>query len=363
MKTQAMPALFLGTVLLSLGLYATAFDINYQGFDLDSELIDLKTKFQVWKRKFEKEFTSLEEEAKAMLTFAKNDLFIVSHNKEGHSYTVGHNEFSHLTSEEFVQQFTGYRNKDKYLRRTKFYNHNLKGSDPAPESVDWVARGAVTDPKNQGQCGSCWSFSTTGAVEGAYQIASGDLVSLSEQDLVDCNTKDDNGCNGGLMDNAFQFIVQNGGICSEAEYPYTAKQGTCQKSCKKVVTISGYEDVPKQDEKSLQVAAAKGPVSIAIEADQLPFQFYKGGVFDNKACGTNLDHGVLLVGYGTDSGQDYWKVKNSWGSQWGEGGYIRMVRGKNMCGISLSASYPTGAKAVQQDNGNGKSTEMKVIFA
>jgi len=142
-----MPALFLGTVLLSLGLYATAFDINYQGFDLDSELIDLKTKFQVWKRKFEKEFTSLEEEAKAMLTFAKNDLFIVSHNKEGHSYTVGHNEFSHLTSEEFVQQFTGYRNKDKYLRRTKFYNHNLKSSDPAPESVDWVARGAVTDPK------------------------------------------------------------------------------------------------------------------------------------------------------------------------------------------------------------------------
>ena len=360
MKFHATSALLVGTVLLSFGLYTNAFDINYQGFDLESELIDLKTKFQVWKRKYEKEFSSLEEEAKAMLTFAQNDLFIVSHNKKGHSYTVGHNEFSHLTSEEFVKQFTGYRNKDKYLRRQKFYNHNLKNSDPVPDSIDWVARGAVTDPKNQGQCGSCWSFSTTGAVEGAYQIASGDLISLSEQDLVDCNTKDDNGCSGGLMDNAFQFIVQNGGICSEAEYPYKATQGTCQQSCKKVVTITGYEDVPKQDEKSLQAAAAKGPVSIAIEADQLPFQFYKGGVFDNKACGTNLDHGVLLVGYGSDSGQDYWKVKNSWGSQWGEGGYIRMVRGKNMCGISMSASYPTGAKAAEQ---SGKSTEMKVVLA
>jgi|EP00945_MAST-04E_sp_MAST-4E-sp1_P000522 C1A family cysteine protease len=368
MKPQATATFLLAAaVLLSFGACAAAFDINYQGFNLESELIDLKTKFQVWKRKFEKDFESLEDEAKAMLTFAKNDLFIVSHNKEGHSYTVAHNEFSHLTSAEFVKQFTGYRNKEKYLRRTKNYNKNLQSSAPAPDSVDWVARGAVTDPKNQGQCGSCWSFSTTGAVEGAYQIATGNLVSLSEQDLVDCNTVDDNGCNGGLMDNAFEFIVQNGGICSEAEYPYKAAQGTCQKSCKKVVAISGHEDVPKNDEKSLQYAAAKGPVSIAIEADKPAFQFYKGGVFDNSACGTTLDHGVLLVGYGTDTGKDYWKVKNSWGATWGEQGYIRMVRGKNMCGISLSASYPTGAKTAEQSAKTmpfeGKSSNMKVILA
>merc|ERR1711907_81058 len=203
----------------------------------------------------------------------------------------------------------------------------------------------------------CWSFSTTGAVEGAYQIASGQLVSLSEQDLVDCNTVDDNGCKGGLMDNAFQFISQNGGICSEAEYPYKAQQGTCQKDCKKVVTISGYEDVPKNDEKSLQYAAAKGPVSIAIEADKIAFQFYKGGVLDNSACGTSLDHGVLLVGYGTDAttGKDFWKVKNSWGTSWGEDGFIRMVRGKNQCGIASQASYPTGAKAASSGSAYGNS--------
>merc|ERR1719449_397649 len=147
------------------------------------------------------------------------------------------------------------------------------------------------------------------------------------------------------MDNAFQFISQNGVICIEAEYPYKAQQGTCQKDCKKVVTISGYEDVPKNDEKSLQYAAAKGPVSIAIEADKIAFQFYKGGVFDNSACGTTLDHGVLLVGYGTDSGTDYWKVKNSWGSSWGMDGYILIERGNSQsggqCGILMSASYPT----------------------
>ena len=146
------------------------------------------------------------------------------------------------------------------------------------------------------------------------------------------------------MDNAFSFIIQNGGICSESEYPYTAADGSCQK-CKPVVTITGHEDVPKNDEKSLLVAAAKQPISVAIEADQPSFQFYKSGVFDNSACGTKLDHGVLVVGYGTDSGKDYWKVKNSWGAQWGDQGYIRLIRNKNMCGISLSACYPTGAKA------------------
>jgi len=149
------------------------------------------------------------------------------------------------------------------------------------------------------------------------------------------------------MDNAFDWVEKNG-ICSEADYPYTSGggvTGTCKKTCKPIVTITGHTDVPSGDEASLKAAVSKQPVSVAIEADRSAFQLYQGGVLDNSACGTNLDHGVLLVGYGTD-GKDYWKVKNSWGATWGEEGYIRMVRNKNQCGIATQPSYPTGAKAM-----------------
>jgi hypothetical protein len=211
--------------------------------------------------------------------------------------------------------------------------------------VDWVAKGAVTPVKNQQQCGSCWAFSTTGSVEGAYFIAKGNLKSLSEEELVECDHNGDNGCKGGLMDNAFQWIKENGGLCSEGDYKYTSGTGvtgTCKKTCSSVVTLSGHQDVPSKDEDALKAAVAKQPVSVAIEADQSVFQLYKGGVLENISCGTKLDHGVLIVGYGTDGGKDYWKVKNSWGPSWGEEGYIRLARGKNMCGIALQPSYPTG---------------------
>jgi hypothetical protein len=200
------------------------------------------------------------------------------------------------------------------------------------------------------RAGSCWAFSTTGSVEGAYQIANGDLVSLSEEDLVQCDHNGDNGCQGGLMDNAFEWIEKNG-IAAESAYPYTSgtgTTGTCDSASSKkpVVTLTSFRDVPKGDEDALKSAVAIGPVSIAIEADKSAFQLYKGGVLDSAACGTKLDHGVLIVGYGTDSGssKDYWKVKNSWGPTWGESGYIRMVRGKDMCGLAQSASYPKGVK-------------------
>lgn len=189
---------------------------------------------------------------------------------------------------------------------------------------------------------SCWAFSTTGAVEGAAFVSGGKLPNLSEQELVDCDHNGDNGCNGGLMDHAFQWIQEKGGICAESEYAYHATQEQCHE-CKQVVKVSGFVDVNPNDETALKAAVAKQPVSVAIEADQREFQFYKSGVFD-KTCGTQLDHGVLVVGYGVEDSKKFWKVKNSWGAAWGENGYIRLARELGpeggQCGIAMVPSYP-----------------------
>lgn len=222
----------------------------------------------------------------------------------------------------------------------------VNAGDDLPASVDWREKGAVAPVKNQGQCGSCWAFSTVGAVEGINQIVTGELISLSEQELVDCDKAYNQGCNGGLMDYAFDFIKKNGGIDTETDYPYTARDGKCDQNRKKnakVVSIDGYEDVPENDEQALKKAVAHQPVSVAIEAGGRAFQLYESGVFTGL-CGTDLDHGVVAVGYGTEDGNDYWIVRNSWGSSWGEAGYIRLHRNANVttgkCGIALEASYP-----------------------
>ena len=202
----------------------------------------------------------------------------------------------------------------KLPAKTKRIYGGALPSGPLPESIDWRAHAAVTPVKNQAQCGSCWAFSTTGAVEGINAIVTGKLVSLSEQELVDCDTAHDHGCSGGLMDFAFDFILANGGIDTEADYAYKAEEHKCKidKEARHVVSIDGHEDVPPGDEAALAAAVSRQPVSVAIEADQRPFQLYVGGVFD-AACGEALDHGVLAVGYGSEAGQDYWIVKNSWG--------------------------------------------------
>jgi C1A family cysteine protease len=225
-----------------------------------------------------------------------------------------------------------------------------------PTSIDWTTKGAVTPVKDQGQCGSCWSFSTTGALEGAYQIKNKQLISFSEQNFVDCDNRSnggkDMGCNGGLMDNAFAWAKSNGGVCTEAAYPYvsgtTKTAGTCtQSKCTKNAGVApkSFTDVQTNSDSAMMSALAQQPVSIAIEADQAAFQLYKSGVFD-ATCGSNLDHGVLAVGYGTLNGKDYYKVKNSWGDSWGDAGYILLARGGTMpkagqCGIlSGPPSYP-----------------------
>lgn len=273
-------------------------------------------------------------------TFKQNMATIENHD-EGLGWKMKVNEFADLSWVEFKDMYKGYNHRSNaYARSRNLYKASTAPSE-VPASVDWVVMGAVTPVKNQGQCGSCWSFSTTGATEGALQIATGKLVSLSEQQLVDCAGSFGNeGCNGGLMDDGFEYIIKNG-ITTEDNYPYKAEDGDCQ-SFESVAKLTGYQDVAEGDEDALKSAVSKQPVSIAIEADQSGFQFYSSGVFSGE-CGTNLDHGVLLVGYGTENGEDFWKVKNSWGSSWGEDGYIKLKRNMDECGVANSASYPTGA--------------------
>eukprot|EP00455_Lapot_gusevi_P026307 TRINITY_DN2777_c0_g1_i2.p1 TRINITY_DN2777_c0_g1~~TRINITY_DN2777_c0_g1_i2.p1 ORF type:complete len:275 (+),score=116.30 TRINITY_DN2777_c0_g1_i2:205-1029(+) len=271
---------------------------------------------------------------------------IRQHNMAGHSWHMAMNHFGDLTHEQFKARFLGYRMvRNNIYRAANAAPFHANATIPA--TVDWVAKGAVTPVKNQQQCGSCWAFSTTGSIEGAWFLAKGKLVSLSEQQLVDCSQAEGNqGCNGGLMDQGFQYVEQNG-LCTEDSYPYTAQDGQCASSnCTSVVQISSFKDVAQNNEDALAQAVAQQPVSVAIEADQSGFQFYSGGVFDGQ-CGTNLDHGVLVVGYGTDSasGELYWKVKNSWGASWGDQGYIKLVRRTGsgqpgQCGIAMQPSYP-----------------------
>jgi len=273
-------------------------------------------------------------------------------NKEKHSYTLGMNEMGDMTHAEFKATKLGYKRVDRSYARAKNSAGPHQHVKAVPNAVDWRSKGAVTPIKNQQQCGSCWAFSTTGSVEGAAFIGSGKLVSLSEQQLVDCSQAQGNqGCEGGLMDQAFQYIISNGGITTEANYPYTAMDGTCNSTAAANIaaTIGGYTDVNSGDQNSLLAAVTIGPVSVAIEADQACFQFYSSGVLSDPSCGTNLDHGVLAVGFDQKGG--FWIVKNSWGTSWGMNGYVEIALGEDECGINTEPSYPTGSKLSKAHHG------------
>jgi len=305
--------------------------------------------FAEWAHVNGKKYATKEELLLRKSIFASNVAKIEAHNAQNLGWTMGANKFADLTGEEFKTRFaSGYRAQEKV---SKNVNLSLKQETALPTSVDWSAKGAVTPIKNQQQCGSCWAFSTTGSVEGISFIKTGTLPSLSEQQLVDCSGAEGNqGCNGGLMDYGFQYIIDNKGICTEASYPYTASDGTCKsKTCgAAAATITSFTDVATGSETALMTAIVQQPISVAVEADQNSFQLYTGGVMTG-ACGTNLDHGVLAVGYGSEAGADYYKVKNSWGADWGAAGYILLARGagfngnNGQCGIQMDPSYPNKA--------------------
>jgi len=225
------------------------------------------------------------------------------------------------------------------------YRRHRTSPPRLPYSLDWRDHEVVTPVKNQGQCGSCWTFSATGAMEAAWALKTGNLVSLSEQQLIDC-VKQDQGCNGGQMDDAFEYAMHTP-ICPDTEEPYEARDDTCQK-CPSKIRFSACRDIPPNNQLALKEAVALyGPVSVSIEADQSYFRLYTGGIITDTRCGTNLDHGVLIVGYGEDptTSQKYWLVKNSWGPDWGENGYVRIARSDSendpgVCGIAMQASYP-----------------------
>jgi len=276
------------------------------------------------------------------LIFRKNLAYIDAHNAEEHSFKLSVNRFADMSNAEFRKLHNGYNMDHEEQRPGELFE---KKNLDLPASLDWREKGAVTEVKNQGDCGSCWAFSTTGSVEGCNFIKTKKLVSLSEQNLIDCSASYGNeGCSGGLMTDAMDYIIANLGIDTEKSYPYLTEQSpSCSFKKRNIgATLKSYKNVQEGDEDALQQAVAEGPTSVAIDASHPSFQFYHHGIYDEPRCSaTDLDHGVLVVGWGTNNTADYWIVKNSWGPTWGQSGYIYMARNKdNLCGIASSATIP-----------------------
>lgn len=299
-----------------------------------------------WMAEHGRVYKDAEDKQKRYMIFKENVRIIDDFNNGvDRGYKLGLNKFADLTNAEFRAVHHGYQRRSPKLISTSFRYGNVSA---IPATKDWRKEGAVTPVKDQGSCGCCWAFSAVAAMEGITKLKTGKLVSLSEQELVDCDVNgEDQGCEGGLMDTAFQFIKSNRGLTSEANYPYEGLDGACnsRKAASPAAKITGYEDVPSNSEKALLQAVTNQPVSVAIDASGYDFQFYKSGIFTGE-CGTYLDHAVTAIGYGSSNdGTKYWLLKNSWGTSWGESGYMRMQRDissrEGLCGVAMEASYPT----------------------
>jgi len=357
-------------ILSSLGLVSTLMSASAASTpSLKGVDATLKKGFFDWMQLHGKDYPDAKDLLARMDIWLDNHAFIEQHNSKqpAPSYQLGHNYFSDMTLDEYQEYNKLGRHSPGMLMQDKVgrpKNYRMTEVDSVvsdqrrqlnveelPDSVDWVAAGAVVPVKNQGMCGSCWAFSAICAIEGAHFVDTGSLVSLSEQELVDCDHLD-LGCGGGLMDNAFLFDEDMPGICSEEDYPYAghkhwikgcdATKGLCDGV--EHTRVKSFIDVNNTVE-GLMEALVFQPVSVAIEADQRSFQLYKSGVYDDPECGNNLDHGVAAVGYGTsEEGVDYFVIRNSWGDVWGESGYIKLARQSDTvngtCGVLSFASRP-----------------------
>eukprot|EP00250_Pteridium_aquilinum_P006407 c16344_g1_i1 orf=145-1239(+) len=356
MATLLPSSSVLMVLVLSLLLYVASAikHLEFTHEDLSSEE-KLQELFEHWLHRHSKHYGEPSLKRSRFEIFKQNAIYIHHRNQGPHSHRLGLNRFADLTLEEFKRTHLGFRRRsaappDNVLRQRR----SACRSHP-PSSIDWRQHGAVTLVKDQGSCGSCWAFSSVGAIEGAHAIATGKLVSLSEQELVSCALSN-NGCDGGLMDPSFEWVIKNGGINTEDGYPYVSGNGrrsicSLLKIMKKTVSIDSYVDVTPNDENALMCAVAQQPVSVAINAAGYDFQLYAGGVFSGTCSDdpNDIDHAVLVVGYGSENGKDYWIVKNSWGEQWGLDGYVHIERStgnsRGVCGIHSMPSYPVAKKS------------------
>lgn len=311
---------------------------------LDEATLD--NQWESWKITHRREYNGLDEEGIRRAIWEKNARMIEAHNQEAalgmHSYELGMNHLGDMTSEEVSEKMTGLQ--VPVNREPGFTKEVDPRVSKLPKTLDYRKMGMVTPVKNQGSCGSCWAFSSAGALEGQLANKTGKLVDLSPQNLVDCVTEND-GCGGGYMTNAFHYVQVNGGIDSEEGYPYVGEDQPCRyNSTGMAAQCKGYEEVPVGDEHALAVALFKaGPVSVGIDATLSTFQFYQRGVYYDRNCNKDdINHAVLAVGFGVNTkGKKFWIVKNSWGEEWGKKGYIMMARNRgNLCGIANLASYP-----------------------
>jgi cathepsin L len=343
MKLFVLVSLFIG-ILSDSQLRGSDFSLNVE--NVNDEVFHWK-EFTNFQERFSKLYSSREELDYRFSVFRQNLVSILTHNADlSQNFTMGVNQFTDLTSQEFRDQYTGLKAEVGSYGCKTFSSSALN----APSSIDWRSKGVVNPVRDQGQCGSCWAFATTANAESVWAISTGQLLDLSEEFLVDCATGVgyfNLGCNGGMPDSAFKYMINNG-QCTESSYPYVAgttkTAGTCQKCTAAPVHFSSCYDVKPNDQVSLKGAVSKQPVAVAIEADTRYFQSYSGGILDSTSCGTTMDHAVEIVGYGTENGIDYWNVRNSWGSSWGEKGYVRIKKTSStndvgICGIAQEPSF------------------------